>query len=156
MERKRLEEKPKSKRGGARPGAGRKGGRPQLGTRDERIAFGKMCRALTDYCLSGVKKLLEDEECPHTVRLSGYFGLLDRGYGKPAQAMEVYGLGQAPALAIALTQEVLDGSTDEELEVLAKVAERAARSAGGDQGEADSSKANEKEFAATVGYTGSA
>ncbi len=96
---------PKSK-GGVRVGAGRKRGRPDRATVEQKEGIeaearkycGDALKALVDICKNG-----ESE----SARVTAANGLLDRGYGKPRQAVEHTGEGGGPLL-VAVTHEVID------------------------------------------------
>lgn len=156
MERKRLPPKEDGRKnnGGARKGSGRKPGSVQLGSSDERAAFGRLCRNLRDWALKGIKDLCEDLETPATVRLAGYTAVLDRGYGKPPQAMEVYGMDDTPSFSLKITQEVLDQMNAKEVEAILKAAELAERGSGAMPSKPGSQEGDAGRFAATVGYSG--
>lgn len=74
-----------AQRGGKRPGAGRKPGK-----------VGKAKRALSDMAadhaqnaLSTLAAIQADPDAPAAARVSAAVAILDRAYGKPAQAMTV-------------------------------------------------------------------
>lgn len=77
----------KSKRGGARPGAGRPKGVPNKATASIRDA----AREYTEQALLTLAEVMADEEQPAAARVSAANALLDRGYGKPSQSVDVTG-----------------------------------------------------------------
>lgn len=77
----------KSKRGGARPGAGRPKGVPNKATASIRDA----AREYTERALLTLAEVMADEEQPAAARVSAANALLDRGYGKPSQSVDVTG-----------------------------------------------------------------
>jgi hypothetical protein len=70
--------------GGARPGAGRPAGSPNRAGRELREAASKH----TDEALAVLVALMNDVEQPGSVRVSAAQAVLDRGHGKPMQAVE--------------------------------------------------------------------
>jgi len=81
------EPKKKSGRGGARPGAGRKPGTPNSTSRSDAVKLGKIARGHTT---EAIKTLVEIclTSPSDAARISAANALLDRGYGKPLQAMD--------------------------------------------------------------------
>ena len=49
----------------------------------------EMCRALTPQAIEIAKRIMLDDEAKHSDRLRAVEIILDRGYGKPAQAIEL-------------------------------------------------------------------
>ena len=49
----------------------------------------EMCRALTPQAIEVAKRIMLDEGAKHSDRLRAVEIILDRGYGKPAQAIEL-------------------------------------------------------------------
>lgn len=91
-----------SRRGGARPGAGRPKGRKNRRTLEIEAAAKK-------YANDALKALVEVAKTGSTegARVSAAVALLDRGYGRPRQALEHTGEQGGP-LQIAITHEVID------------------------------------------------
>jgi hypothetical protein len=75
----------KSKRGGRRPGAGRKKGVPNKLTFELKEAAAKH----GDESLKAILNVLRDAETPPNVVVMAAKELLDRGFGKPAQEIDV-------------------------------------------------------------------
>lgn len=92
----------RNQRGGRRPGAGRPKGRKdnktlEIEAKAKKYA-GDALKALAEIARHG-----ESE----TARVSACVALLDRGYGKPRQAVEHSGEGGGP-VSIAVTHEIID------------------------------------------------
>lgn len=107
-----------AQRGGARPGAGRKKGKVSKLKRD----LAEMAR---DHALAALQTLVDiagDRLAPHTARVSAANAILDRGYGRPPQALEHTGKDGAPLIPV---RHMSDG----ELEAIAMgaVSERPGR-----------------------------
>ena len=75
------------KRGGARPGAGRKKGAVSAAKR----ALAEMAKDHADAALNTLVAICKDSAQPAAARVSAATAILDRGYGKPPQSMEVTG-----------------------------------------------------------------
>ena len=77
-----------SQRGGKREGAGRpKGARDKL-TREAGATLSEMARAHTDAALETLAQIAVSGES-EAARVSAANALLDRGYGKPSQSLDV-------------------------------------------------------------------
>lgn len=77
-----------SQRGGKREGAGRpKGARDKL-TREAGATLSEMARAHTDAALETLAHIAISGES-EAARVSAANALLDRGYGKPSQSLDV-------------------------------------------------------------------
>lgn len=74
-------------RGGARPGAGRKPGKVSRAKRD----IAEKARQHADAALQTLVDVAQDVEAPHSARVSAASAILDRGYGKPPQALHLGG-----------------------------------------------------------------
>lgn len=70
--------------GGARPGAGRKPGKVGAAKR----ALADMAKDHAEAALRTLVEIAADSEAPHAARVSAANAILDRGYGKPPQALE--------------------------------------------------------------------
>lgn len=77
-------------RGGARPGAGRPKGVVNRATVAQKGTLEELARAHTKLALSVLASVAEASESD-SARVSAATALLDRGYGKPRQAVEVGG-----------------------------------------------------------------
>lgn len=72
-------------RGGKREGAGRPTGASTKVGQDLREA----AQAFTDDALNVLASIMKDEEQPAASRVSAASAILDRGHGKPKQALDV-------------------------------------------------------------------
>jgi len=75
-------------RGGARSGAGRKPGRANKLTKAVKATLTELASAYTDDALATLAEIMKDTQSPAAARVSAANSLLDRGHGKPAQAVE--------------------------------------------------------------------
>lgn len=91
-----------AKLGGKRPGAGRPKGRKDAKTLEieaaAKLYAGDALKALWHVCMHGKNE---------SARVSAAVSLLDRGYGRPRQALEHTGLNGGP-LEIKVIHEVVD------------------------------------------------
>lgn len=77
--------------GGRRAGAGAPRGKSQLKTKatpKQKRILTDMAREYTEEALRTLVELMRDQEVPAGTRFSAANALLDRGYGKPAQAIQ--------------------------------------------------------------------
>lgn len=72
-------------RGGKRPGAGRPKGAVNKATASVREA----AQAFTNDALSTLAEIMRSPEHPAAARVSAASAILDRGHGKPTQAVEL-------------------------------------------------------------------
>ncbi len=77
-----------TKRGGARPGAGRKPGVPDKATGEQRASLEELARTHTELALSVLVHVADKGES-ESARVGAANAILDRGYGRPRQAMDV-------------------------------------------------------------------
>ena len=89
------------KNGGARPGAGRKPGKVGAAKR----ALADMAKDHAQDALRTLVSIAKDKEAPHAARVSAANAILDRGYGKPPQALEHSGPDGGPIHHRELTPE---------------------------------------------------
>lgn len=78
-------------RGGARPGAGRPKGSKDKTTREVGATLSELARAHTSSALATLIELMNDRLQPGAVRVSAANSLLDRGYGRAPQAVQLTG-----------------------------------------------------------------
>lgn len=76
-------------RGGKRPGAGRPAGVPNKANAELR----EHAQAYTIEALDFLLGVMRNNEAPFPARVAAANGVLDRGHGKPAQALTVDGDG---------------------------------------------------------------
>ena len=106
-----------AKRGGVRPGSGRKKGSKVRATIENRGTIGELARAHTEIALETLVRIATKSESD-AAAVAASNSLLDRGYGKPSQAIEHTGKDGGPIQ----TQQV---SPLDEIEArLAKLVER--------------------------------
>jgi hypothetical protein len=95
-----------SKHGGARPGAGRKAGKVSQAKRE-------LAEMAKEHAAAALRTLVEISESgeSESARVSASIAILDRGYGKPPQALQhVAGDGETPMITrIELVPLTADG-----------------------------------------------
>ena len=72
-------------KGGKREGVGRKRGNPNKATASIREA----AQQYTETAIQTLVEVMSDETAPHSARVSAANSLLDRGYGRPRQELEL-------------------------------------------------------------------
>lgn len=98
-----------AQRGGKRPGAGRKPGSRDRATKQAGATLSALARGHTSVALGTLAKIAKAGES-ESARVSAANALLDRGYGRPSQAIE--------------HQFDLTNLSDEELEALERIRAR--------------------------------
>ena len=88
--------------GGPRPGAGRKPGKVSRAKLD----IAERAKTHGDAALRTLAEIMQDTEAPHSARVSAANALLDRGFGRPMQAVEMTG-AQGGAINV-ITRRVVD------------------------------------------------
>lgn len=83
------------KHGGKRPGAGRKKGSRELATIEQRGTLSDLARAHTPDALQTLVSVAKSSDSD-AARVSAAVAILDRGYGRPTQAMEHAGPNGGP------------------------------------------------------------
>jgi hypothetical protein len=81
--------------GGRRPGAGRRQGQVSQAKRD----IAERAREHGDAALNVLIKIAKDDQQPAAARVGAANAILDRGYGKPMQAVEMTGANGGPILS---------------------------------------------------------
>lgn len=114
--------------GGARPGAGRPKGRRNNATLEQKSTLQDLARRHTAEALKTLVQVATMGES-ETARVSAAIAILDRGYGRPAQAVQHTGPNNGPILTADLTK-----ATDDELRALEAVFGPLAGEPGGDDG----------------------
>jgi hypothetical protein len=90
-------------RGGKRPGAGRPKGRKNTATAAQCATLEELARAHTQTALEALVKVATGGES-ESARVSAATAILDRGYGRPKQALEHSGKdGAAMPFAVSVT-----------------------------------------------------
>lgn len=95
--------KPKSNRGGARPGAGRPKGAKDPATRQAGATLSELARAHTDDALKTLADVAKNGSS-ESARVAAATALLDRGYGRPPQAVEISGTNGGPVQTMDLSK----------------------------------------------------
>ncbi|WP_205048999.1 hypothetical protein [Paracoccus sp. SY] len=90
--------------GGKRPGAGRKPGRVSKAKRE----LADMAKDHAESALDVLAEIMHDNQQPAAARVSAANALLDRGYGKPAQAVQLTGAEGGPVTLV--TRRVVDAN----------------------------------------------
>lgn len=93
--------------GGKRPGAGRKPGKVGRAKRE----LQEMAKDHAQDALSTLAKIMADVEQPAAARVSAANAILDRGYGKPPQAVQLGGDADNPIIH-RITRTVIDPKAD--------------------------------------------
>jgi hypothetical protein len=107
------------KRGGKRPGAGRPAGSPNRATKALKATLSDLAKEYAPEALRTLALIMREGES-EMARIAAADKLLDRGYGKPSQAVAVTG---ADGGAV----QVEDVSDQKRLAAVALMAARAAR-----------------------------
>lgn len=92
--------------GGKRPGAGRPKGSVNKATKEAGAALSELARQHTESAINTLVEVCNDKRAPHSARVTAANGLLDRGYGKPAQAVQHEGSADKPVFVEALWRVV--------------------------------------------------
>lgn len=77
-----------SEHGGKRPGAGRPKGARDVATREAGATIAELARTHADTALDVLVQIAQQSESD-AARVSACNAILDRGYGKPSQALEL-------------------------------------------------------------------
>jgi hypothetical protein len=112
-----------AKRGGKRPGAGRRKGSVARATREQKGTLGELARRYTDVAMATLASVAKKGES-ESAKVAASIAILDRGYGKPAQAVEHRG-----SIGTYDLSKLSDDQIDRLEEILGPLAD-----AGGDQG----------------------
>lgn len=86
--------------GGRRPGAGRPKGAVSQARRD----LTKAAQEYTDAALQTLRDVMTDASTPPSARISAAVAILDRGHGKPRQAVEPAGADDEPVQTLDLSR----------------------------------------------------
>lgn len=96
-------------RGGARPGAGRKKGSTATQTTRERAqTIADLARQYTDLALKTLVDVCRNGQS-EAARVAASNAIIDRGYGKPPQALEHSGPGGGPVEVSRIERVVVNG-----------------------------------------------
>ena len=86
-------------RGGARPGAGRKPGALNKATANVKL----LAQQWGEQVIQALAEIATGAEQPPAARVAAANALLDRGYGKATQALELSGSGGGPMEHVGMT-----------------------------------------------------
>ncbi len=101
-----------TKRGGARPGAGRKPGVPDKATGEQRASLEELARTHTEAALAVLVRVAE-KSTSDAAAVSAATAILDRGYGRPRQSVELGGNPDNPIQTVTrIERNVIDPSQD--------------------------------------------
>lgn len=95
--------KNKSKHGGQRPGAGRPLGAKHRSTIEAKATLSELARAHTTDALHTLVTVAK-EGSSDAARVSAAVALLDRGYGRPPQSVELTGANGGPVETLDLSK----------------------------------------------------
>ena len=95
-----------TRKGGKRPGAGRPKGGVSRATPAQKDDLSARARLYTDVALKALVAIAKGAES-EAAQVAAANALLDRGYGRARQALEVSGTDGTP-LAVAITHEIID------------------------------------------------
>lgn len=97
----------RTKRGGKRPGAGRPKGVRDRATGEQRASLEDLARTHTEVALNALVAVASGGES-ESARVGAAVALLDRGYGRPRQAVELSGDGGGPVKVQRIERVVID------------------------------------------------
>lgn len=87
--------------GGKRPGAGRKKGSLNKTTADVKV----LAQQYGDDAIKALADIAMSPDQPAAARVSAANALLDRGFGKPTQAVELTGANGGPVQQVAMSKD---------------------------------------------------
>ena len=96
-----------SKRGGKRPGAGRKRGVRDAATGEQRASIQELARSYDVLALATLARVAKGSESD-AAAVSASNSLLDRGYGRPHQAIELSGPDGGPIPISRIERVIVD------------------------------------------------
>lgn len=92
--------------GGKRPGAGRPKGSVNRATKEAGASFAELARQHTADALKTLVEVCNNKRATDSARVTAANSILDRGYGKPAQAVLHQGDKDKPVFAEAIWRVV--------------------------------------------------
>lgn len=98
-----------AKRGGSRPGAGRPKGAKSRATIEAKATLSDLAKAYTADALRTLSEVMQNSESD-SARVAAANSLLDRGYGKPAQAMTLSGDPDNPLPIVPVLNVTIGGT----------------------------------------------
>lgn len=99
-----------AKRGGSRPGAGRPKGAKSRATVEAKATLSDLAKAYTAEALATLSSIMQSGTASDSARVAAANSLLDRGYGKPAQAMTLSGDPDNPLPIVPVLNVTIGGS----------------------------------------------
>lgn len=75
--------------GGRRAGAGRPAGSPNRATKEAGARLSELAQARAEDALAVLAEVMQDETQTGSARIAAATALLDRGFGRPGQAMQI-------------------------------------------------------------------
>jgi hypothetical protein len=87
-----------AQRGGKRPGAGRKKGSRDRAPRGKIMALTELAQSHADVAIAALVQIATSGES-EAARVSAANAILDRGYGRPPQSVELGGPGGGPIVS---------------------------------------------------------
>lgn len=95
-----------AKRGGARPGAGRKKGVRDKATGEQRASLEELARTHTEAALAVLVRVATSGES-ESAMVSAANSILDRGYGRPRQGVDIAGDADNPLTLVTRIERVI-------------------------------------------------
>ena len=123
-----------SKRGGRREGAGRPTGRQNTATRTQGASLSELARKHTAAALNVLVEVAKKSDSD-SARVAAANAILDRGYGRPSQAVKHSGPNGGPIQTIDVAK--LKGMSNEELDLLERALVQIGLVDGDQSGEGD-------------------
>jgi hypothetical protein len=96
--------------GGARSGAGRPTGKRNKLTEKAKATLTELATAYTGDALATLASIMKDETAPPSARVAAANSLLDRGHGKPVQAIAGADDDGAPVLSVVIERRAAKGA----------------------------------------------
>ena len=93
-------------RGGKRPGAGRKPGVRDKATVEQKATLGELARTYTEAALATLYRVCTKSESDSAATAAA-IALLDRGYGRPSQSVEVGGDPENPIQTVTRIERAI-------------------------------------------------
>ena len=87
-------------RGGRRAGAGRPAGSPNRATRAAKATLTDLAQSHSDAALETLVEIMGDTDATAAARIAAANAILDRGYGRPRQALEHSGSDDGPPIIV--------------------------------------------------------
>jgi hypothetical protein len=98
-----------AQRGGKRPGAGRKPGSKSRATIEAKATLSELAKQYAPDALRVLSEIMRGSESD-SARVAAANSLLDRGYGKPAQAMTLSGDADNPLPIVPVLNVTIGGT----------------------------------------------